>query len=154
MITYVTQSWLCILKEYANLIMPITKYRFCFKSMFTDEIAQAYATFFSPIANFITNHDCSEMVVKLGHTDPHVLPEPILNLVGIKNTFQLHYSQKTSKGKNRFRDWPDHGNIYQKWRHQRNQHKSRNTAKCLLEHNQTIKTTLTTHKHQETMTRQ
>lgn len=79
--------------------MPIKKYRFCFKATLDDETAEEDATFFSWIANIIKSHDCSEMVVKLGHTDPHVLPEPILNLRGIKKTFQLHYNHKTSKGK-------------------------------------------------------
>ncbi|GJW94786.1 transcription factor E2FA [Tanacetum coccineum] len=42
---------------------------------------------------------CSTMVVKLGYIDLRVIPDPIRNLGGIKKTFQLHYNQKTSKGK-------------------------------------------------------
>ena len=56
--------------------MPITKYWLCFKATLAYETAQADITFFSPIANTITSHDYSEMVMKLGHTDPHMLPKP------------------------------------------------------------------------------
>ncbi|GJU73688.1 carbonyl reductase [NADPH] 1-like protein [Tanacetum coccineum] len=36
---------------------------------------------------------------EVGYTNPQVIPDPIQNLRGIKKTFQLHYNQKTSKGK-------------------------------------------------------
>ncbi|GJY22810.1 hypothetical protein Tco_0396468 [Tanacetum coccineum] len=53
-----------------------------------DETAQGDATFFSMIADTITEPDCNTMVVKLGYTDPRVIPDPIQNLKGIKKTFQ------------------------------------------------------------------
>ncbi|GJZ62166.1 protein STRUBBELIG-receptor family 2 [Tanacetum coccineum] len=40
---------------------------------------QAKSTFFSQIANTITELDCSAMVVKLGYTDPRVIPDPMRN---------------------------------------------------------------------------
>ena len=38
------------------------------------------------------------MVIELGYTNPHTLPEPLLKLRGMKKIFQFHFNQKSNVG--------------------------------------------------------
>ncbi|GKD03068.1 nucleic acid-binding, OB-fold protein, partial [Tanacetum coccineum] len=76
---------------------PIT-YRYKFKAAVTDGTATAQFTFFTKAGEKITGHPCSQVAQKYKETDEQRLPTEIVNIIGKRRIFQIHYTPSTQRG--------------------------------------------------------
>ncbi|GKB96367.1 hypothetical protein Tco_0982504 [Tanacetum coccineum] len=102
------RQWLSLsFRRYSGLLMvsgcqecvdhgpqPEPTYRFSFKAFVLDETVTTLFTFFTPIVDAFTRHECPELVRKLGIPNPQQIPPEVLAIEGRKHTFQFHF--KTS----------------------------------------------------------
>ncbi|GJV15682.1 hypothetical protein Tco_1361005 [Tanacetum coccineum] len=63
-----------------------------FKGYITDNTATAPITFFTPAANKVTDHPCTELVEKYKPADPTKIPPEILAAQGKHGVFQFHFN--------------------------------------------------------------
>ncbi|GKE82209.1 nucleic acid-binding, OB-fold protein [Tanacetum coccineum] len=81
-----------------NKIQLLTANRYKFKAAVTDGTATAQFTFFTKAGEKITGHPCSQVAQKYKETDEQRLPTEIVNIIGKRRIFQIHYTPSTQRG--------------------------------------------------------
>ncbi|GJU83002.1 DNA helicase [Tanacetum coccineum] len=67
-------------------------FRYKFKGYITNNIATTPITFFTPVANKVTDYSCTELVQKYKPADPTKIPQEILAAQGKHGVFQFHFN--------------------------------------------------------------
>ncbi|GKE28270.1 DNA helicase [Tanacetum coccineum] len=75
---------------------PSPFFRYKFKGYITDTTTTAPLTFFTPAADKVTDHPCSELVEKYKPADPKKIPAEILAAQGKSGIFQFHLNSMGS----------------------------------------------------------
>ncbi|KAJ9552115.1 hypothetical protein OSB04_016160 [Centaurea solstitialis] len=78
---------------------PNLAYRNNFKAFVSDHSGTTTFTFFTPNADVLTGHECSELVKKYNMPSPRDFPTEILSIKGRQHIFQFHFNPYSETGK-------------------------------------------------------
>ncbi|KAD4178868.1 hypothetical protein E3N88_27459 [Mikania micrantha] len=79
-----------VCEDHGTIIEP--KYMYCVNAAVADETSSTNMVFFNEAMTSILNISCADMVIIHGHTDPKIIPTPLLSLRGIP--MNLHITLK------------------------------------------------------------